>query len=722
MTLYLRHPAGLSMSLPQNITLHFLPGRRRLHAALAFLCLYLGLAASTMPGWANDKMLQAWRAEVKRTRILAENDVPRAYADAQRLLATLPGDAVPTDRIGALNLLARTEIYFSRTEQAARTIQLATDLAVQYADPVGQVEADLNLGLNAINQEASEMAAQAARENASSRMVELARRYEAESKQRQINELNLYNQQQRIELAQRALQQRWLWTVLLGSVATLLGAIYFLYRLRRSQSDLAKQTHMLQSILDSMGEGVAVVGAQGDMLLVNPAGKKIIGYDMVSADQRSSAEHLGLYLPDQLTRYPGDTLPLMRAIRGESCDNVEIFLRNAVRPEGRWLSVTARPLTGRDGITHGGVAVFTDITADKQAESLLQKSEQKFRTLAENSPDILIRYDRDCRCLYVNPTYAREVGWSIEDALRLPLEKRWRGRNIPLAEYRAILLRVMETQTPIEILVEWERPVDDELSVYAFHIVAECSDGQVIGALGMGHNITALKKAERQQEESLALLRNLESRRETVREEERRHIAREIHDELGQQLTAMRMKMAVLRLQFGTDNPELVRQVRDMQALVDNTIQTVRTVASSLRPAALDMGLAAALDWLVADFQQNFGISCQLQLPKEEVLLNDERATEVFRVVQESLTNVARHAGASRVDVAVERSAEAYLIMVRDDGCGFSPASTRKSALGLVGMRERGFALGGEVTISSTPGAGTTVNMRLPLYEERLVT
>jgi len=121
-------------------------------AVLAWLCLYLGLVSSAVPAWAEGKALAAWRAEIKRTRILAENDVPRAYADAQRLLATLPGDAVPTDKIGALNLLARTEIYFSQTGQAARTIQLATDLAVQYADTVGQVEADLNLGLNAINQ------------------------------------------------------------------------------------------------------------------------------------------------------------------------------------------------------------------------------------------------------------------------------------------------------------------------------------------------------------------------------------------------------------------------------------------------------------------------------------------------------------------------------------------------------------------------------------------
>jgi signal transduction histidine kinase len=147
---------------------------------------------------------------------------------------------------------------------------------------------------------------------------------------------------------------------------------------------------------------------------------------------------------------------------------------------------------------------------------------------------------------------------------------------------------------------------------------------------------------------------------------------------------------------------------------VDETIQVVRNVATSLRPSALDMGLTSALEWLVSEFSQNTGIYCRLRAPSARLELDDERATATFRVIQESLTNVARHAQASRVDIHLERSSEHVLIEVRDNGKGFDPEQLPKGTLGMLGMRERGHMLGGKVTIDSPPGQGVRVRVNIP--------
>jgi signal transduction histidine kinase/DNA-binding response OmpR family regulator/HPt (histidine-containing phosphotransfer) domain-containing protein/tetratricopeptide (TPR) repeat protein len=233
--------------------------------------------------------------------------------------------------------------------------------------------------------EATEMTARAARERASSRVLEISRRYESESRRREIDDLQRRNEQQTAELAQRSLQQRWLWTVLLGSLVTLLGAAGFLLYQRRSQrrveainveleqsrDELRQQTDLLRSILDSMADGVVVANERGAVVLLNPAGEKMLGGRGDAGPvggERDDSVRYGFYLPDRATLYPAAELPLVRAVRGEGCDNAEVYLRNPAFPQGRWLVVNARPLRDAGGALRGGVAVFSDESARKQAE------------------------------------------------------------------------------------------------------------------------------------------------------------------------------------------------------------------------------------------------------------------------------------------------------------------------------------------------------------------
>jgi len=362
------------------------------------------------------------------------------------------------------------------------------------------------------------------------------------------------------------------------------------------------------------------------------------------------------------------------------------------------------------------LAISHDITGIKRMEALLRKSELEFRTLAENSPDMIVRYDQDCRRIYLNPAYEYYTGIPLDRARNKNPAEVW-VPMMPREEYVERLQRVMQTGQPDRILLEWILP-DGSLTSHQMHAVAEYDDqGRAVGTLVIGHNISELKATERRLEESRAKLQALTARREAAREEERKRIAREMHDELGQRLTALRMDVSVLRLRFGQDNPELIAQVKNMMKSVDSTIQVVRNVAARLRPATLDMGIASALEWLTEEFVNRSGIACDLCVDTENVQLDDNQATAVFRIVQESLTNVTRHAKAENVDISLRRFADHYLLTIRDDGQGFDPKAQRHKSFGLMGIEERILMLGGELQMQSSLGKGTTITARIPLHK-----
>lgn len=220
---------------------------------------------------------------------------------------------------------------------------------------------------------------------------------------------------------------------------------------------------------------------------------------------------------------------------------------------------------------------------------------------------------------------------------------------------------------------------------------------------------------------SRQMIRELAAHHERIREEERARIAREIHDEFGQYLTALRMDTAMLNIRFGLSNPELKQHLASMKQSIDTTIGVVRNLAAALRPGALDMGLVSAAEWLLAGFGERTGIPYRLRAPKEELGLDNERATAAFRILQEALTNITRYAHASEVHVDIELDDTALVMAVSDDGFGFDPAEVRgRKTFGLLGIRERVLIFGGDSSIDSEPGGGTMLRIRIPLKEQGL--
>ena len=232
-------------------------------------------------------------------------------------------------------------------------------------------------------------------------------------------------------------------------------------------------------------------------------------------------------------------------------------------------------------------------------------------------------------------------------------------------------------------------------------------------------DVTARHLVQDKLARSHAELRQLSAALQTVREEERTHIARELHDDLGQLLASLRMDLTWL--QQAGDCPASERVMATMERNLLMAIASLRRIATNLRPRALDEGgLFFALKGLCSDFAARYGVACELYADEAELRLDDRASTAIFRITQEALTNIARHAQAHTVSVNVYRIDGELLITIRDDGRGIAPADFGKpESLGLVGMRERVLALQGEISIGADEAAGTRIDIVLPLAPER---
>lgn len=232
------------------------------------------------------------------------------------------------------------------------------------------------------------------------------------------------------------------------------------------------------------------------------------------------------------------------------------------------------------------------------------------------------------------------------------------------------------------------------------------------------------RQAEEKVRQSNGQLRALTAHLQHVREEERTRIARQVHDELGQALTGLKLDLSSLAGHLGRRGAAVQQKVRNLSDCIDKTIQTVRRISTDLRPGILDnLGLGAALEWQAQEFQLRTGIRCTTTLLTAETMWDQELSTAVFRIFQETLTNIINHAHATRVEVTLAVEAGGLALVISDNGRGISEAENISArSLGLIGMRERASLLGGNVSIIGEPGRGTTVTVRIPLCATKLPT
>lgn len=246
--------------------------------------------------------------------------------------------------------------------------------------------------------------------------------------------------------------------------------------------------------------------------------------------------------------------------------------------------------------------------------------------------------------------------------------------------------------------------------------VAQLTSQLVAANASLKREVADRTRSEAEFRRSTEQLRELSARLQTVREEERTQIARAIHDELGQTLTGIKMDLSWLQRHLDQPQPALLEKTAAMSDLVDLGVQAVRRIATELRPGILDLSLVATIDWQLQEFQTRSGIHTELVNAPEDTTLDVDGATTVFRIFQEILTNVTRHAQATKIEVSLEEDNSLLTLRVRDNGRGITNREIDSpKSIGLLGMQERARLRAGEVYFQGAPGQGTTVTVRLPL-------
>ena len=453
--------------------------------------------------------------------------------------------------------------------------------------------------------------------------------------------------------------------------------------------------------------GMMVTDGDGRYLRVNRALCAFTGY---SESELLSMRYGDLTHPDDATREKLVT----PSEAGSRCQSLQIEKRYR-RKDGSeaWaLVVVLRAFDERGKLLYRAGQVI-DIDKLKQAELDLRISEQRFRGVFENANTGMVVADQSGRVVHFNEAFSRMLGHDA-DVLR----------QMHFADFYVSAERCAENPLADEILktpqdryrIERRWVASDGRHVWVDLYISTIRDesGAVVNFIAVVGDITERKKSALALGESKRKLRALAAYQEELLEQERKRIAGEVHDEMGQLMTALKMDLSLMRLRFG-EPPQLLGMIDEMRSLVDRTINVVRQVASNLRPAVLDHGLAPAIEWLAADFAKRGTVRCRLDV-SGSFALPDLQSTAVFRVVQESLTNVTRHAQAREVVISLHSSGQQLQVVVRDDGIGFDTAAVGKGqGFGLFGMRERLLALGGRLRIASAPGQGTTVIIKLPL-------
>lgn len=346
----------------------------------------------------------------------------------------------------------------------------------------------------------------------------------------------------------------------------------------------------------------------------------------------------------------------------------------------------------------------------------LKDSDERLRQMVSTVRDGMVAIDANHRIVLFNPAAARMFGIDAGNAINHELNE-WLA-NCDHPPIGKNLLRYLEEglHSPAGLallgmveLKNGEQKLPVELSLSS----AMVQDKILVTAVF--RDLTERQRAEQELLDKNRQLEELSASLQGVRESERTRIARELHDELGQLLTGIRMEVSWLGSRLSADQTVLVDKTAAIKNLIDQTIGSVRRISSDLRPLVLDdLGFVAAARWYVDQYAARTGLYVDLLLPEEDLQQDGDVATALFRILQESLTNIARHAKASEVNISLQQKGNDWMLSICDDGVGFAPASLRNNGFGLIGMRERARSLGGFLAVISAPGNGTTINVQIP--------
>jgi len=481
---------------------------------------------------------------------------------------------------------------------------------------------------------------------------------------------------------------------------------------QHAQKNLRAQTQRNELILDTMQDGFWIVDLDGKLREVNETYCQMLGYTREQLLSMSIADVEACESPEEVQLH-------IQKIMTQGWDRFET---RHWRQDGTLIDLdVSASLAGVNG-ERFFFTFFRDITLRKQMELVLQENEQYLRAMFDNMQEGVITTDEN---------------GMIESANRVALEMFNYEREQLLGQNVLVLMRAEDRDVHVQQMERYckQENVSDLRSVVGIgprEVIAMRSDGSefsmsiAIGEMRVAgqrkfisiiRDISESKKAQQELQNSRQQLRELAGHLQTVREDERAKIARDVHDELGQVLTVLNIDADWLYRHIPVERVALRQKVESMLPIIASAIDSVQRITSELRPAMLDeLGLGSAVQWYMEQFQQRTEINCQSSVELNDIPLDSAHAITVFRILQEALTNVARHANATHVTLVLKGESDRFDMQLLDDGDGISQAEiSAGDSFGLLGMRERAQTLGGNVVIEGRAGTGTTVTLHLPL-------
>ncbi|WP_437880217.1 PAS domain-containing sensor histidine kinase [Pseudomonas sp. LRF_L74] len=459
--------------------------------------------------------------------------------------------------------------------------------------------------------------------------------------------------------------------------------------------------------------GILWVNWDSHVRYVNQAAGQMLGYAEGGLDDRP----LVLVEPTlSMDRW----LNLWRRARNE--EGPLSFESNCLRADGSSMpaDVSLSFLRFRDA--EYLVVYITDVTERRRAHAALLESESRLKGIAANVPGLVFRLERSqadaqAEFAFISDGCESLVGYPASTVMAPGFGLRSLVHPDDKASYHAVQDHAFAAAADWY----WQGRIvtrDGESRWADIRARARQLDEDRVVWDGVVWDISENKQIELQLAESRAQLRELSAHLESVREEEKARIAREVHDELGQVLTVLKLETSMCELAYGERDAGLRERLGSMKKLIANLFQLVRDVATALRPPILDAGICSAIEWQARRFEARSQILCQVDVPESPPSISDAKAVGLFRVLQEALTNVLRHSQAHTVEVSLKLEGEQLCLSISDDGQGFAPGATSAQSFGLVGMRERMLMLGGTLQLHSQPGEGTSLYARVAIDRE----
>ncbi len=362
--------------------------------------------------------------------------------------------------------------------------------------------------------------------------------------------------------------------------------------------------------------------------------------------------------------------------------------------------------------------LLVNISQRRKVEKALRESEEKYRDLYDHAPDMYHSINGEGIIIDCNETEARMLGYPKEEIIGMPVTDFWTkdSKSLHEQDFPIIKSEIKEREFEREFVRR-----DGSTFIASLHVFTETDKNNIfVKTKTIARDITESKRLENELKNSREELRSLSAHLQSVREEERRCIASEIHDELGQVLTTLKLDLSWLKTRLAKESNQLSTSVQSMSDLVDKTIESVQRISSELRPGVLDhLGLSDAIEWLAGEVCGRKGLQYDIIIEPEDIELDQNRSIAIFRIFQEALTNIVRHAQATMVEVHLKKGRSVLTLEVKDNGIGI-PAEklSDHNSYGLIGIRERARYLGGDARILGIPGSGTTVDVNIPLDGE----